>query len=108
MGAFTSCMLDTYSAKCRATVTLKSKRGKAKELENFTIKYLPKIRATQGLERVEFSRNCEDPESFVLYYWWVSPQASADYVASPLYAEIMPQLGSMVEKHSHTLSEIIN
>ena len=59
---------------------LTAAEGKTDALRDLTLSYLPRIRSAEGLDRVEFSKDLEDPTKYVLYYWWASPQASADYV----------------------------
>lgn len=96
------------TAKYRATVKLRAASGKAKELEEFTIRYLPSIRQVEGLQGVEFSKDIHDEEVYILYYWWESPDASVNYTKGDLYAELMPPLKNLIVEHEHILSELLD
>ena len=97
--------MNNITAKYRATVTLKAQSGQEQALLDITLEYMPRILKTSGLQKVEVNRVVGTMDEFVLYYWWESPEHSANYVAGPLYAELMPQLKTILAGHSHILSE---
>ena len=92
-------------AHYRATVLLKALPGQEKALLDLTHEYMPRILQTKGLQKVEVNQVLDTIDQFVFYYWWESPQDSADYVAGSLYAELMPKLKSILAEHTHIFSK---
>jgi quinol monooxygenase YgiN len=93
------------TARYRAMVMLKAKPGKEDALLGFALDVAPRIRAVDGLEKLEVNRAVDDPGRLVLYYWWASPGHSDRYVDGPLYAEIMPVLKELIAEHLLVMSE---
>ncbi len=91
----------------RAIVILKAKPGQAQALVDLTLDVLPAIRAVEGLRRMEVNRDLSDPNHLLLLYWWQSPTHSANYVAGPVYAAIMPRLSVLVAEHTFFMTENI-
>ena len=93
------------TARYRAVAILKAKSGQEEALLRFTLDVAPRIRAVEGLEKLEVNRAVGDPGRLVLYYWWASPGHSNRYVNGPLFAEIMPVLKELIAEHLLVMSE---
>jgi quinol monooxygenase YgiN len=93
------------SARYRAMVMLKAKLGQEEALLRYTLEVAPRIRAVEGLEKLEVNRAVDDPGRLILYYWWESPGHSDRYVDGPVYADIMPTLQTMLGEHLLVMSE---
>jgi len=91
----------------RAIALLKAKPGQAQALVDLTLEVLPAIRAVEGLRHMEVNRDIADPNHLLLLYWWQSPAHSANYVAGPVYAAIMPRLSVLVAEHTFFMTENI-
>jgi quinol monooxygenase YgiN len=93
------------NARYRAIVILRAKPGQEEALLSFTLGVAPRIRAAEGLEKLEVNRAVDEPGRLALYYWWESPGHSDRYVAGSIYAEIMQVLKDLIAEHLLVMTE---